>query len=187
LDDALRLAESLDDQRKIAEVCHGAGIVAWHCGLNAEAMRHYQRAFELCKSLGDSPGTGLALNSLGVTLVSLGQTAEAQQRLEEAKDFNRKAGERLLEGHALSALGDLHHDLGRLAEAKRCYLRSLRLRYLVQDRRGQGWMLERLARISRASGDFSAEARQLEAARRIAEEIDEKELLRSCQLEPTGR
>jgi serine/threonine protein kinase/predicted ATPase len=180
LDQALASAAPLDDAALEARLCNAAGIVAWRRGAFADALALYERTLELCRERDDPAGTGLALNSLAVTLVRLDRRDDAYARLEEAAAFNRASGERLLEAHAQAALGDLHCDDGRLGDAERCYRRSLRIRRAIADRRGEGWMLVRLARVAGARNDGAAASRRREQAHRIAELIADPELLRAC-------
>jgi hypothetical protein len=67
----------------------------------------------------------------------------------------------------------VHAAARRLADARRAIEASLAIRRATDDRRGEGWMLERLARILHAEGDAAGASEAAAAARAIVAELDD--------------
>jgi tetratricopeptide (TPR) repeat protein len=116
------------------------------------------------------------LNSLGATLHRLRRWDEARTALTEGARESAACGERQLQAHALATLGDVCLASGRLDEAQASVEASLALRRELSDRRGEGWMLERLARILVARDLREAAARAAEESAAIAGELDDDAL-----------
>lgn len=178
--EALNLAVKIGDGKKQGELLNTIGIIEWHLSAYADALVHYEHAFQIYHELEDTAHAGLMLNSIGVTLHKLGHYDEALRRLREAVETNREAGERLLEGHGLAAIGDLHRDLREHGQALEHYRASLEIRRKIGDRKGEGWMLHSLALVY-AEQDLHEQARDcLAQARAIAEECGDMELRSAC-------
>ena len=120
------------------------------------------------------------MNSIAITLGMLGRRADARERLEEALAHHRDTGQPHLEGHALAALGDWYwesHDVERAAE---WYERSLQTRQSIGDERGEGWMLQRLARARAAAGDHECARTMLTRAQDLSSQCSDEELMHAC-------
>lgn len=181
LEEGLELARSAGARRREAEILNSLGILEWRHGAFDRALERYEEALALFRKLEDRVHTGLILNSLGVTLRAMGRREEARARLREALATHRQSGEALLEGHALAALGDLSMDEGEPDRAREWFARSLEVRTAIGDRRGEGWMHERLARVNTATGRDAAARACLDAARTAAADVGDPELLRACE------
>lgn len=180
---AVELAESLELRAVEGRLRNVVGILEWGRGAYGRALRHYERAMVLFRTLGDVPSAGLMLNSIAVTLTELDRTDEARHCLDEAIVLHRKTGQLRFEGHALAALGDLSSRAGDAEGARRHYARSLEIRRRINDSRGEGWMLYRLAR-NEGAGESGAE--WTAGASRIAERLGDHELADACaRLHPT--
>jgi hypothetical protein len=70
--------------------------------------------------------------------------------------------------------------MGRDREALTCYGASLRLRLEIGDRKGEGWMLLRLARVHAARGRWDPSRTTAARAAAIAVEIGDGELTNGC-------
>lgn len=177
----VRLAESLGADAAEGRMRNVMGILEWNRGEYAQALEHYERAHALFSGLGDEANAGLMLNSIGATLKVLGRTAEAEQRLREALQLHQRTGEVQLEGHALALIGDLLLDREDGEAAVGYYTRSLEIRRATGDRRGEGWMLQRVARCELARGAPYWVREHLTAAANIAEECGDTELGVACE------
>jgi hypothetical protein len=93
---------------------------------------------------------------------------------------HRTTGERLLEGHALAALGDIYAANSWHQPALDCYCESLEIRKAIGDRRGEGWMLYQLARLSKKTDAAGRVADLLAQASAIASEIGDEQLSSAC-------
>lgn len=142
---ALELARRLKDRAQEGALLNTLGILAWERGHYAQARLYYEEALRILEERGDRAHIGLLLNSLGVTVRKLGCPDEARALLERAVDINRQTQEHLLEGYAWSALGDVCRDVQDFARALACFESSLALRREAGDRKGEGWMLCRMA------------------------------------------
>ena len=157
--DALELAIQLEDAPKQADLHNTIGVVHWTAGEHEAALASYQHGLEICHRLGDRTHAALMLNSIGVTLHKLGRLDEAQSILDQALEVQRAIGNRTLEGHALAAAGDIEFDRRRYEEALSLYARSLEIRRDLGDTKGEGWMLQRLARANQAIGKHARRPR----------------------------
>jgi tetratricopeptide (TPR) repeat protein/class 3 adenylate cyclase len=179
--EALRLAEQTGDATGQGELHNSLGILAWKGGGYAQALTHYEQGLRIFEARDDRTHAGLMLNSIGATLHKLGRPEEAIRRLEEAIRLHRRTQQRQLEAHALAVLGDVHFGMDRHEDALPCYLDSLRLRPELGDRRGEGWMLHRLARSYAAQGLGERSRNAAEGATLIAAEVGDEELTKTCR------
>jgi tetratricopeptide (TPR) repeat protein len=115
-----------------------------------------------------------------VTLSRLHRHEEARTALEESIALNRERGELLLEAHALAALGDVWRARDRPGTAATCFEQSLALRCALGDRRGEGWMLLRIAETLAATGDASRARERAAEAMAIAEVCRDTRLTDAC-------
>ena len=115
-----------------------------------------------------------------MTLSRLHRLEEARTALEESVALNRERGERLLEAHALAALGDMWRARGLPGTAVTCFEQSLALRCALGDRRGEGWMLLRIAETLAAKGDASRARETAAEAMAIAEACRDARLTDAC-------
>ena len=175
-EEAISLAQRHGDRARELAVRNSLGIVHWERGAYADAVRQYEAALRICRETGDEVHEGLILNSLGASLHKLQRWDEARTVLADAVRVTEASGERQLHAHALGLLGDVCLGSMRLADACRHVEASLEIRRLLDDRRGEGWMLERLARIHVALGDVPAARDAAQHAARIAMDISDAAL-----------
>jgi tetratricopeptide (TPR) repeat protein len=86
-----------------------------------------------------------------------------------------------MEAHSHAVLGDSLLEAGRSADAEEAFRRSLALRPALGDRRGEGWMLERLGRALRGQGRTSDAVATLEQAANVAREIGDAGLAKAVE------
>ncbi len=175
-EEALATAARAGDRSRELTIRNALGIVQWQRGSYADAVRHYEAALRLCREGRDRVHEGLILNSLGATLHRLQRWDEARTALLDGVRVTEATGEVQLQAHALGALGEVCLDSGRLEEARTHLHASLLLRLALPDRRGEGWMHERLARTARTGGDMIASSMHATQARDIAAELDDPSL-----------
>ncbi len=174
--EALALAVRAGDRGRELALRNALGIVRWERGRYAEALREYEQALRLCRETGDRWHEGLVLNSQGATLHRLRRYDEARTVLEEAARANAAAGRPLLAAHARALQGEVCLALGRLDEARAHVEASLAARRELGDRRGEGWMLERLSRVLAAQSARDEARAAAAAARAIADEVGDAAL-----------
>lgn len=179
-EEAIARAAADGDSARAARLHNSAGIIEWTRANHAGALARFEGALRLLQSVGDSTGCGQMMNSIGVALSALGRRADARRQLLQAIDHHRRGAHRQLEGHALAALGDICWDDGQPDEALEYYQRSLRLRVEIGDGRGEGWMLQRLARLHAAKGDRDA-GDLLRRAADLSVHCSDEELMEACE------
>ena len=172
-EEALATAARAGDRSRELAVRNTLGIVQWQRGAYADAVRHYEAALRLCREGSDRVHEGLILNSLGATLHRLQRWDEARTALLDGVRITEETGEVQLQAHALGTLGEVCLDSGRFEEARTHLHASLGLRVALPDRRGEGWMHERLARTARAQGNMIESATHATRARDIAAELED--------------
>ncbi len=169
------------DARRAARLHNSAGIVEWTRGRHELAIAHFEQALALFNALSDAAGAGLMMNSIGVSLSALGRWSEARARLQDALVHRARTGQGQLEAHALGALGDAYWNAGETDKAPEWYERSLGRRLAIGDRRGEGWMLHRLARAKATSGDREEAASLLARATERSTACADEELMDACE------
>ncbi|HET7274466.1 MAG TPA: tetratricopeptide repeat protein, partial [Longimicrobiaceae bacterium] len=175
--EAVDLAISCEDRVAEGRLRNIIGILEWSRGGYAHALMHFGIALAIFREIDDTANAGLMLNSVALTLKESGELAQARSRFIEAVAFHRQEGHVQLEGHALAALGDISMELGDPQTAEYHYKQSLELRRRIGDRRGEGWMLYKLAR-NNTDGNGT---RELAArASHIAERCGDYELTAAC-------
>ena len=128
----------------------------------------------------DPKHTGLVLNSIAVTLSKLRRFDQALSKLEDAIRLNRENGQRVLEGHGLAARGDIFKETGKIEDAFDAYQASLLIREEIGDRKGEGWMLHRLAEVCEAQNMTELARDYASRAAAIATEVNDLSLKESC-------
>jgi tetratricopeptide (TPR) repeat protein len=179
-EDAIARATTLADDQSAARLHNSAGIIEWTRAQYENALAHFEHALNLFETIGDVMAAGQMMNSIGVSLSALGRTADARERLRQALVHHERVTQPQLEAHAMAGLGDLYWDTGEHTEAATWYERSLRKRTAIDDRRGEGWMLQRLARAKVAVGDREDVDRLLARATGISMQCSDEELMEEC-------
>ena len=180
-EEAIALASALGDHARAGRLHNSAGIIEWTRANYAGALTRFESALQVFRSLDDAAGCGQMMNSIGVALSALGRRAEARGQLVQAVDHHRRSGHRQLEGHALAALGDICWGDNQRDDALDWYERSLRLRVEISDRRGEGWMLQRLARLQAARGNLPEADELLRRAADLSVHCSDEELMEACE------
>jgi serine/threonine protein kinase/tetratricopeptide (TPR) repeat protein len=175
------LAEQIGDDAKTGALLNSIAIIEWGRGEYPAALRSYEQGLQIFEGLDDNIHSGLMLNSIGVTLNRLGRHEEAIQRLEAALRLHRESGQQLLESHALAALGDVYRQTGANDRACIRYAASLEIRRERRDRKGEGWMLHRLAAALTEQGDLRTAQERLLDADAIADELMDEPLKQACR------
>lgn len=179
-EDAIALATTLEEDSRAARLHNSAGIVEWTRGQYENALGHFERALNLFERLGNHVAAGQMMNSIGVSLGALGRTDDARQRLRQALVHHARIEQPQLEAHALAGLGDSCWQTAEPREAAIWYERSLQKRTAVGDVRGEGWMLQRLARAKAAIGAHDDAVALLVRATGIAMHCSDEELMEEC-------
>ncbi len=178
--DAIDLSQRAGDAAREARLHNSAGILSWHGGEYGDALDHYEKALELFRQVDDAEGIGLMLNSIGLTLHKLGCGEEALHQLRAAIDEHQAHDDARLEAHARAVIGDIHASAGRFVDALDAYAASLQLRWDLDDRLGEGWMLCHMAETHAALDEMERAREYAIQASVIATELDDKRLAAAC-------
>jgi tetratricopeptide (TPR) repeat protein/class 3 adenylate cyclase len=179
-EEAIARSTALGDSPRAARLRNSAGIIEWTRGRHEQALAHFEQALPLFEAHGDAAGAGQMLNSIAVSLLALGRHAAARERLGHALAHHRHTGHMQLEAHALAALGDACWDSGDTSEASSWYERSLHTRQTIGDRRGEAWMLQRLARARAANGARDDAEGLLTRAIELSTQCSDEDLMDAC-------
>ncbi|NNF27842.1 MAG: tetratricopeptide repeat protein [Gemmatimonadetes bacterium] len=177
---ALQIAQRRGWRTREGVILNSLGVVAWEAGDYEGARERYASAVACFEGTERTTAWGHALNSLGQTLRKLGRLDEARDTLEEAVALHRDTGNARLEGYALAALGDTYLDKEQPRLALAAFENSLGIRHVIGDRRGAGWMAERMAKSAHQLGQLDRVRELLSEATLIADQLEDRELQEAC-------
>ena len=160
-----------DRARKLT-ICNALDMIYGQRGAYAEAVCETEAALRIGRETSDRVHEGLILNSLGASLNKLRRWDEARTTLIDAVRVNTECREQQLLGHALSALADACMGREQFAESLEYLYSASHIRRLLGDRRGEGWLFEKMARAHRALGNHVEAASATHMAERIAQEAE---------------
>jgi tetratricopeptide (TPR) repeat protein len=122
---ALELADSVGDERLIAQACFQSSIVAEREGQWILAKFLAERARELFVQLGDIVGVGKCLNNIGGLAFLLGKPDEARKLLRDSFRILLDAGRDADAAYAVSSLAQVQLRSGEFDDAERLARRAL--------------------------------------------------------------
>jgi tetratricopeptide (TPR) repeat protein len=122
---ALELAESLGDDRTIAQACLQASIIAEREGQWMMAQFYAERARGLFVELGDVFGVGKCLNNLGGLAFLLDKPDDARRLLKESFQTLLDLGRDVEAAYAVSSLAQVQLRSGEAEDAERLARRAL--------------------------------------------------------------
>lgn len=181
LSDAAALAERAKDFRKAGALLNSLGIHQWTRGRLPHAVAAYEHALRLTDERTCPLEAGLLLNSLGACHISLRRYEPAMHYLGRALALLRSASSAELLGHTLSLVGEIERELGDYDAALAAYSESLALRRQRSDRRGEAWMLQRMAAVHRDRCEPDTQEDLAVRAASIAAELDDATLASACR------
>jgi tetratricopeptide (TPR) repeat protein len=122
---ALELAESVGDERLIAQACFQSSIVAEREGQWILSKFFAERARELFVQLGDIVGVGKCLNNIGGLAFLLGKPDDARKLLQDSFRILLDAGKDVEAAYAVSSLAQVQLRSGEFDDAERLARRAL--------------------------------------------------------------
>jgi tetratricopeptide (TPR) repeat protein len=127
VEQALELAESLRDQRALAEVYFQASLVAERMGHWVRARKYAELARSCYEEIADRGNVGRMLNNLGGLNFLLGQPAKAELLLKDAFRVALDIGNETDAAYAVSSLAQVHLRTGEADRAEGQARHALRL------------------------------------------------------------
>jgi tetratricopeptide (TPR) repeat protein len=120
------LAERLGEQTVLARAHTLLGHLALPGGHTAQAIQHFQAAFELYARAGHLHGQGIALNQIANAQFRLGQWSDAENHYRRARDIFIQTDNVYDRSGAENNLGGIALNRGKISNALRWYQVSLR-------------------------------------------------------------
>jgi len=127
-DQAVALAEKINDPEILSRTIFFAGAVRNESGKLSEALDYYQRALSLFQKGAHPAWQSRALSAIGQIYVATGEPQKALNYDEDALVLQKQLGDRRTQavtfnniGYAFGELGDLEHALENYLSALDCY------------------------------------------------------------------
>ena len=172
--EALRIAESLGDNARLASVLLRQAGACAYIGRNAEAVHAAQRALEIYRCVPDRPGEAEALRELGFVHWRAENYASALDFAREALALHRRLGDVAGEASALHNLAEIHRGLGSPRQALEWYQQALQLHWSAQNHAGEILTLFGVANALQQAGDPSGSKEKYESALALSERYGER-------------
>lgn len=192
LEEARRLAESLDDQKGLAQVLNALGEAAIqdhangnHANGLAAAKDYHERALSIARRLDDRQMQATSLAYLGQVAYLEGDRESARSHYEEALERYRRMGDRHGEAVTLNNLGLLHHE-GNPAEAERHYRQAMELNKALEDIHAQAANLANLGTVLEEQGRQEEAAASYRKALDLDKQIEDRQAI-AADLRKLGR
>jgi adenylate cyclase len=171
LEQSLRLARKLGDQRLESNVLGSMGVVADLQGDNASSRLYYEQAITLARACGHRQQEGWALHDLGLIAGEQGDYTSAHAYLEQSLHIFRAIGDRTTEVSAIAGLGRVAFGQGDVVAMQRYFEQSLQLLRITGELHTNGaiWLFYSWGWAMQCLGDYPT-ARvyyELALARRI--------------------
>lgn len=174
LEEALRVARSLDVPQHTAFVLNCLGAAYLQLGSYDEARQHSEEALDAYRRIDDPYGTAVALNVLSQAAYSLGDYPEARKWGEEGLALAREAKLERIEADSLRQLGNVFYFLEQHAEARRHYQQALKLYRVMGNRWGESAALNNIAAVSTRLAEYDQARRHLEQSLVIKRDIGDR-------------
>jgi adenylate cyclase len=173
--EAVRLAEAVQDTSSQAVGHLRWGAAAWHQGDSETARCQLEQALALSRAAGLRRVEASSLRSLGVVAGGQGDYDRAQTYSEEAVCICREEGDRLGESRTLINLGAVFSRQGDHARARACEEQALSVFREIGDRQREGVVLGNLGVASFQQGDLRAARTCYEQSRLISQEVGDRD------------
>jgi len=122
----------------------------------ADALRHGQRALDLCREAGDLRGEARARANVGWYHCQLGDHQQALTYCEEALGQLRELGNHYMQANVWDTIGYVHQQLGNPQQASDCYRFALTLIRRTGGRLSEAEILVHIGDHHLAVGDPAA-------------------------------
>jgi predicted ATPase/class 3 adenylate cyclase len=162
-DDALALAQRLDDPARQCQALNGLGSLAVEQSRSADACELYTRGLAVAQARGDRRWEGGLLGNLGTLRHMLGDLQASRLDYDRALDCARATGDRHFEGNTQCNLGLLLLELGLHEQALPHFEAALDLARSLGHARLVGMVLCNLGLLNELEGR-SAAALELHAS-----------------------
>jgi len=163
-EESLALWREVGDDRGVARLLNGLGMLAAGQGDHATARTLYEESLAIRRTLGDTWGVANSLHNLGRVLFRQGNYPTANALLKESLAMWRELGDRQNIAMALVNLGFVACSQEEYQSATAYVAESLTIRQELEDKRGIAYALEGFAWLAAARGSGARAARLFGAA-----------------------
>jgi tetratricopeptide (TPR) repeat protein len=174
IDEALMIAQGLDDPPRVAVVLLRRAGVCAYLGRHRLARTAAERALQMFRDIGDAPGEAEALRELGFVHWLAEDHPQALLRAREALELHRRMGDVTGEATALHNLAEIHRGLGSPRQAAQWFEQALRLHWAADNHGGEVLSVFGWANALRQAGDLSGSTEKYEAALKLSERYGER-------------
>ena len=128
------------------------GVVHFHTGRHAEAMRSYETALSRALAAGDKRWAGLILMDLGNCISAAGDEPSALNYYIESLAIHEREQHLVEQAYVLRNLGDCRRRLGQLTEARAALARAIALTKRTGEQRLRLYLFISLAELESGMG-----------------------------------
>ncbi len=171
---ALTLAESLDDNESVAWCQWATGELYRKQGIYADALVWFERAEAGFKKIGVQSGVGQVLHSSGTLAAQQGDYDSARKRYEESLSIRRSLHDKANTASLLSNLAILAEYQGDYDTARSLNEESLANRWDIGDKWAIAVSLNNLGNVLLAEGEYDMAVTQLEIAVNLQREVGDR-------------
>ncbi len=168
----MALYSRLEDQREIAWSLRGCAFAAVLKGDYAKAQPYVERSLAICQEFQDEWGIAWSIYDLGYLALARKDLAKARPLLENAHRQFHQHGILWGEFRSLTALGDLMRGLEQWQQASTYYREALVFQQQYQFSLFVAGIIEGLAQLILACGDYGRAARLFGAAQKRRDSIE---------------
>lgn len=179
LEEARRLAESLDDRKRLAQILNAFGKAAIRDRDNGltVAKNHHEQALSIARSLEDAPLEAESLAYLGQVAHIRGKRKTARARYEEALQIYQREGDKHGEAVTVNNLGLLHQGEGELMKAEQQYRRALDVNRSLEEVHAQAANLANLGTVLEEQGRHQEAASHYQEALALDKRVEDRNAL----------
>ncbi|KAB8143455.1 tetratricopeptide repeat protein [Chloroflexia bacterium SDU3-3] len=175
---ALDLSREMNDRRNIAQAYDTLGLISYHQGDYATAVRAYEDAVEIHRLLGSGYQEGSSLANYAFALCAMGRHHEAAAAAARALALANESQSDRLRAEALSGLAEAHSALGQRDHAQAHARQALEIARRIHSKHDQG-IAGRLLALALPADDPLHQALLDESAQIFTETKDQFELART--------
>jgi tetratricopeptide (TPR) repeat protein len=172
-----RIAEEMDDRRRLARSLARQGALLLDAGKHAAARRELGRALETARAAGDKVTEAEALRIDATLLMNTGSYADALDHTRaalaalEGLDDRAALRER---AQSLHALGNIEFDQGRGESARTAYSEAVQIYRRLGTRRLESATLNNLGNVANSLGEFEQAIDHYKQSLKIDQEIGDR-------------
>ncbi|WP_455429759.1 tetratricopeptide repeat protein [Microbulbifer taiwanensis] len=133
---AVSIAESLDDPDHLIVPLNISGLLYWRMAEFERALSNFFRALELTQTLKKTDSEAATLNNIGLIFIEQGDNARAFEYFRKAQKIHRASGNRGKLTIMLNNIAGIFSAQGDYSQALEIQLEALRIRESLQDKPG---------------------------------------------------